>query len=348
MKKLSIIVPVYNVEKYIRNCVESIFRQGLSDDEFEVIIVNDGTPDNSMDQIADIVKTHTNILVINQTCQGPSIARNSGLKHAVGEYIAFIDSDDILIDNSLSILLGKAINSNADLIMANYIEMNTEVIPSFPTVNYENIIVKEKTGDSIFLEDFDPNDCHVWHTLYRRVFLETNNISFIPKIYYEDIPFTHECYLKARKSLKISLPMYIYRQSNTKSITSNFCKKSCIDLCTVLNLLWELTKDTNYSPEITTKIRQNCYATFSALTYCIVHDIHNQRDRLYMLKNIKRTAPNMNFKNGLRQKSVNFMYRRLPWAYLYLRIFYAHHLESTTKKIVKQFKKAKRLRFIRH
>lgn len=317
---LSIIVPVYNVEKYIRSCMESIFRQGLSDDEFEVIVINDGTPDKSMDIIAEFVKTHTNIRVFNQTNQGLSIARNIGLNNAVGEYIAFLDSDDILIDNSLSLLLGKALNSKADLIVANYIEMNSDIIPPTSIVNNENIIVNEKTGYELLLEELNPNDCHVWHTLYLKEFLVNNNISFIPRIKYEDIPFTHDCYLKAKKCLRIQYPMYIYRLNNTNSITSNFSKKSGMDLCIVINYLRELTKDTNYSPEVIKKIKQDAYATFSILTYCMVHDIHSQKDRLEVLRNIKHVIPNLKFTNGIKQIATSFLFNHFPYLYISIRL----------------------------
>ena len=121
MTKLSIIVPVYNVEKYIRTCVESIFRQGLDESIFEVIIVNDGTKDNSMEMIADIIKTHSNISVIEQENQGLSVARNNGIAAAKGEYIFMPDSDDLLIDNSLPFLLNKATETKADLIVADFL-----------------------------------------------------------------------------------------------------------------------------------------------------------------------------------------------------------------------------------
>ena len=98
MTDLSIIVPVYNVEKYIRPCIESIFRQGLEEERFELIIVNDGTQDKSMEMIDDIINEHKNIIVINKKNQGLSIARNNGITIAKGEYILMPDSDDLLID----------------------------------------------------------------------------------------------------------------------------------------------------------------------------------------------------------------------------------------------------------
>ena len=103
--ELSVIIPVYNVEKYIRTCIESIYRQGLSEDHFEVILINDGTQDRSMEVIADIIEAHKNITVINQENQGLSMARNNGIAIAKGEYILMPDSDDLLIENSLKPLL---------------------------------------------------------------------------------------------------------------------------------------------------------------------------------------------------------------------------------------------------
>ena len=104
---LSIIVPIYNVEQYVRACIESIYQQGLDEDRFEVILVNDGTKDKSMEMIADIIQQHKNITVINQENQGLSMARNNGIAMAKGEYILMPDSDDLLIENSVEPLLEK-------------------------------------------------------------------------------------------------------------------------------------------------------------------------------------------------------------------------------------------------
>ena len=112
--KLSIIVPVYNVEKYIRPCIESIFKQGLDDRDFEVIIVNDGSTDRSMEMIKDIITQHNNITIINQENLSLSVARNNGIAVAKGEYLLMPDSDDLLIENSLKPLLEKALETKVD------------------------------------------------------------------------------------------------------------------------------------------------------------------------------------------------------------------------------------------
>ena len=126
--KVSIIIPIYNVEQYFRACLESVFRQGLADDDYELILVNDGTQDRSMEVIADLLAAHTNVTVINQENQGLSVARNNGFERATGEYILFLDSDDLLVDGSLVLLLEKAVSSQVDAIMADFIRMsNTEI-----------------------------------------------------------------------------------------------------------------------------------------------------------------------------------------------------------------------------
>ena len=98
---LSIIIPIYNVEKYIKDCVESVLNQRKNADEVEVILVNDGTPDNSMSIVDTAVKDLKGIYIINKENGGLSSARNAGLMMARGDYIWFVDSDDTLLPNAI-------------------------------------------------------------------------------------------------------------------------------------------------------------------------------------------------------------------------------------------------------
>ena len=106
--KLSVIIPVYNVEKYIEKTIYSLYKQDLSEDEFEVILINDGSTDKSLDIICNLADKFNNIIILNQSNQGPSIARNNGIIKANGDYILFMDSDDLLINSSLSFMLNIA------------------------------------------------------------------------------------------------------------------------------------------------------------------------------------------------------------------------------------------------
>ena len=114
--------------------------QGLDDEEFEIIIINDGTPDNSIGVIEDIINQHKNIKVINQENQGSSVARNNGIAAAKGEYMLMPDPDDLLIYNSLKPLLEKALETKADLVVADFLEMTTEEIQN---LKMDNIILNE-------------------------------------------------------------------------------------------------------------------------------------------------------------------------------------------------------------
>ena len=221
---LSIIVPVYNVEQYIRTCIESIYKQGLDEDRFEVLIVNDGTKDRSMEVIQDIIAQHKNIVVINQENQGLSMARNNGMAKAKGQYILLTDSDDMLIDGSLKPLLDMALETEADLVVADFVKMNDQEIVRRRITSLQPATTDytEIYGENIILRKLDPKQCYVWHTLYRTDFLRENNIVFLQGLRYEDIPFTHECYLKATKCLFIPILLYIYRTNRTGAITASF------------------------------------------------------------------------------------------------------------------------------
>lgn len=316
---LSIIIPVYNVERYIRSCIESIFKQGLNENRFEVIIVNDGTQDQSMDMISDIIKQHNNIFVINQENQGLSVARNNGISAAKGEYILMPDSDDLLIENSLHPLLEKALESQADLIVADFLSMTDEEIKNTNTslIQKKKCNYIEKTGEELFLQDLNPYQCYVWRTLFRRVFLISNNLTFVPGIYIQDMPFTHECYLKANKCIRASWLLNIYRKGH-ESATYSFNKKKTKDFCIAIAKTWELTQKEGLSINIQNKLREDVYTSFSTVIWIIVHKIEKASDRIAIINFLKQQAPDLWFKNGTKQILKSFLYRYQPHLFIFL------------------------------
>ncbi len=327
--KLSIIVPVFNVEDYIRPCLESILRQGLDNDCYEIIIINDGTQDKSMEVIADIIEAHHNILVIEKENQGLSEARNNGIQKASGDYILFVDSDDLLIDNCVKYLLDKAISSKADLVVADFLKMSNEQIKQFANKSFiqKNGNILKKTGKELFLQDLNPYYCQVWRTMYRRDFLNQNDLRFIPHIIFEDIPFTQQCYLKANVCLRISWTFIIYRRCQT-SITSSFDLKKAKDFCTAISETWKMSNDDNIDNLIKTKLRNNAFVHFSLLLYSLTSCNSIPRNEkmsvLYLLKN---TIPDLAFKNGIKQRTVNFLFQRMPSTYMLFRIIYAKYFQ---------------------
>lgn len=202
MPKYSIIIPVYNVEKYIKKCLDSVFNQSYKD--YEVIVVNDGTKDNSM----DIVKDY-DVKVINQTNQGLSAARNNGVKHAKGEYIIFIDSDDY-IEKDLLKEIDKATNNNPDVIryqIQEVYEENNE-IKEFNEQSFE-----DKTGVEAFEHiskyHFVEN---AWAYAFKREYYQNNKFEFKVGAIHEDFGLIPLVIMKAKKVNSISYVGYNYMQ----------------------------------------------------------------------------------------------------------------------------------------
>lgn len=316
MIKLSIIVPVYNVEQYIRPCFESIFNQGLNDDEYEVIIVNDGSTDKSMEMIEDIISQHTNITIINQENQGLSVARNNGIAAAKGEYILMPDSDDMLIENSLKPLLEKALETKVDLIVADFVKI--EANDNTLKIQQTDFNIKEKTGFELFLEDLNPHECYVWRTLYRRGFILENRIRFIPGVYCQDVPFTHEAYLKAKKCIKTPWLLYIYRKERPKSASVSFGKKKALDYTIIISKTWELTKLEGLTNRVLNKLKNDIYTSFSVFIHDIYFGINDNKYRTFLLKETIKNAPNLFFSNTFNQWINSISFRFFPNMYFHL------------------------------
>lgn len=315
---LSIIVPVYNVEEYVRPCLESIFKQDLDDSRFEVIIVNDGSTDHSMEMIADIIQVHNNITVINQENLSLSVARNNGIAVAKGEYIMMPDSDDLLTDNSLAILLDKALVTKADIIVADFLEMNDEEIENRSTTEHRVFEATEKTGERLFLEDLNPYQCYVWRSLFRREFLNKNRIRFVPGLRFQDVPFTHECYLRAKKCIRTHWQLNIYRRGH-ESATFSFNKQKAKEFCIVIAKTWELTLLYGLSDAELYKLKEDVYTSFYLMMYSTLHSVKSWSEQLEIIHYLNRQAPTLRFTNNIKQRFESLLFSNMPRCYLALR-----------------------------
>ena len=320
MKDLSIIIPVYNVEKYIRACIDSVFRQNLKDDSFEVIIVDDGSEDGSIGLIEDIIDQHSNISVVSQANQGLSSARNTGLKNAIGRYVLFLDSDDLLVDGCLSELIISADNYSVDLLIADFVKLSDQEIESYSSIVNHSCQPLVLNGREAFIHYLNPSQCYVWRALYQKSFLEKNNIIFIPGIYFEDIPFTIECYLKIEKALLYPLKFYIYRQ-HLNSIVSSVNKKKLLDFNRVLAHLFSLKMSVNMSMAESLKFSDVFFSTFSIEMWYLIHVKGLFEYRREVVEDLKRKIPNLYFYNGFKQIIISILFRYIPYVYLWTRFW---------------------------
>lgn len=218
---ISIIVPTYNVEKYIRTCIESILAQTYRN--VEVIIVNDGSTDQSLAVISDLICSHHNVKVINQKNQGLSVARNTGIDVATGKYITFVDADDKIMPGFVSSLYQIADKTGADIVRGSFRDFNGNIpkdwVPDFnvPT-NCGTIVLDQLLSSNISFV--------VWSSIYRLDFINSNHIRFTPGILLEDGDFTTRAYMLAKLVATSPEPNYAYRRNRQGSVlTTNNAQK---------------------------------------------------------------------------------------------------------------------------
>lgn len=318
MISISIIIPVHNVEKYVRACIESIYQQGLDEDRFEVILVNDGTKEKSMEMIADIIQQHKNITVINQENQGLSVARNNGIAIAKGEYILMPDSDDLLVPNSLKPLLEKALETRADMVVADFLIMNDDEINNRQLIYQQEFSMKEKTGEELYMDDLKPNQFYVWQTLYKKDFITKNNLKFIPGIYFQDVPFTHEAYLKAKTCIKTSWLLNIYRRGQeSASNLSSFNLKKAHDFCIAIAKSWELYKNMEgLLPETKKRQKSLIYISYNNFLYRVLFKLDKISDKVEVLEYLHQLVPDIEFNYSIKQRMGNILYQISPSLYV--------------------------------
>ena len=223
MIKLSYILPIYNVEKYLRECLDSIYSQQIPDDEFEVVCVNDCSPDNSRAIVLDFRKKHCNIILIeHKNNEGLSAARNTGVLNARGKYIWFVDSDDILLPKVSNTLCKYAFDNNLDVLLFNYNDVNEN-----GEILRENRVfdsVLPQTGKSFMMKLWGQNFVYhmgyVWRFLLKREYINDNNFSFPKGEYWEDTVYFPEVILKSKRTASTSLIAYSYRH-NSSSISGS-------------------------------------------------------------------------------------------------------------------------------
>lgn len=221
MIAISVIVPVYNVEKYLIQCIEPLIRQEF-DKDYEIIFINDGSTDNSELVLKYFAQKSNKIKIITQENKGLSEARNEGVKIAQGKYILFVDSDDFIAANALQLLYDYAENHNSDVVIFD-MHTGTSDLEIKQTSKWQNII--DKYGDNSFnIETAEPFvyrfvPVAAWNKLYRTDLIK--DIKFIKGITCEDVPYWAEVYSKAKRINYLPLPLYFYLCDRQNAISKN-------------------------------------------------------------------------------------------------------------------------------
>lgn len=263
---VSIIISVYNTEKYLKQCLNSVIKQSFKD--IEIIIINDYSNDNSY-KIIDEFKIDNRIVVINLTKNlGLGFARNKGLEIARGEYVAFVDADDWIKEDFIQILYTAIKKHDADFVSANYLiydNITTNIFENKPCTTfykhtdfYNFVITNESIKKEILLNT--PN-IYLWTKIFKKSFLTSNNIYFKIR-FFEDNLFIWEAIANAKKFLFIDIPIYYYRINRENSFVYNHQRKFIIYNSTLFKAL----KKSLLTNNIYTKYKKEYFSYISIRT----------------------------------------------------------------------------------
>ena len=264
--KLSIVVPMYNSEKYIVNCLYSLLNQEIPNENYEIIVVNDGSTDNGEKLVKKYKEKHSNIKIITVKNGGQSYARNIGMDNAVGEYIFFVDSDDYISYNSISKVLDKTIKNNLDMMFFDLkrVEDNSKVKCDYNDDNEVKIV----DGIKYFADNNVNNG--PWHFFISRRFIKKNNLRFIEGRFCEDGMFLIACIFEAKSVSKCNTDIYRYvvRQNSTTTQKSREHLIKMIDdfmyAINYINDFYKTAVKNNYPEEFLCRLksRRNSYIFF--------------------------------------------------------------------------------------
>lgn len=235
--KVSIIVPVYNVEKYLPKCLESLINQTL--EEIEILCVNDGSTDNSRVVLEEYSRKSSKIKILDKKNGGLSDARNYGMNHAKGEYIGFVDSDDWVELNMFEIMYQQAKQSNADICICNYKEIYSNKTINIEDFNKEFTIVHEAS---------------VWNKLFKNSFVEEKRVKFPVGLWYEDNAFTYKLLISKPKIVNVNKYLYNYRKERIGSIMNSQMSRKIYDIYSIGNEIYEYFQKNNISESQKTQL----------------------------------------------------------------------------------------------
>ncbi|MDB8460325.1 glycosyltransferase family 2 protein [Turicibacter sanguinis] len=235
----SIIIPVYNVEKYLIKCLDSI--QKIPQDLVEVLLINDGSTDNSKEICEEYVSKNINFKLFNKINGGLSNARNYGLKKAIGEYIIFIDSDDFIETNVLIKIISTLNNLDVDVVLTPFYEYiehfsikksgyNNYLQPNF--IYHKEDIIKE-----LFI--YTSGLWTAWKYIVKKAYLIDNSIIFKEGYLHEDVDYTTRILLNMNTFIFIDNPFYYYRLNRADSIMNTRSIQSLIDICNIIIDLYQ-------------------------------------------------------------------------------------------------------------
>ena len=316
IKKISIIVPIYNVEKYLNRCIDSIINQTYKN--LEIILVDDGSPDNCGKICDEYAKKDNRIKVVHKENGGVSSARNAGLDIVTGDYIGFVDGDDYIKFNMYEKLLNSAIKYNSDIAFCNSeIHYNNEIIPS----NFNNHLMCYNTSEFIIDIMIGGGQRSACLAIYKKDLID--GIYFDEKIYFsEDYFFNYNIAKKSQLIINIGEDLYCYCRRNS-SVTKTYNYETCKNRMNIAVEIYNEEKNNN-------ELRPYALKGILDEIFCSINIVlkNNDYNKFWELRNMEKKY----IKLILKSDFLNLKYK--------IRCLYLYYLPNIyMNRRIKQIKK---------
>lgn len=323
--KVSVIIPIYNVEKYLEKCLNCLLNQSLK--EIEIICINDGSKDNSYNLLTDFAQKDARIIILSQDNQGPGVARNNGLAIAKGEYIGFVDPDDYIDSDFLERLYNCAIINNSDIVKGN-VKFETDSGFEYSQENLKIKYENKKVPLKSFRADW-------WSAIYKKSNIDKYNISFAEAYYLEDVAFLDKNLLIAKSFTLLDDVFYHHciRQNSLTTMTKDeeFCfKQFYISYLNILNFVKSHNINKYYMNE--TFYKHMIWFFMNIYEATIRDNVNYLSNCKYIIQLLQQL--DLNIFSKKRQANLNYIIN-----HQYERLY--KHLKNKFKFVKKEFKKNK-------
>lgn len=260
--RLSIIVAIYNVEAYLKRCISSLVKQDLPYEEYEILLVNDGSTDDSLEICNRFAAEYKNIIVFTKENGGLSSVRNFGIDHAQGRYIMHVDADDFLEENVVGKVVKVAEDNELDLCF-------------YPSLRYPSGIkldayarfphYKVLCGDKLILQGMEVSS--TWSCIYKHEFLNARGISYFGRIAHQDVEFNYRLYPFAQRVMFTDVYVYVYNkegESITRTKNINKRKQNLLDNLQIANNVKDYINSSDCSDDVKKYINKKMNSMLSA------------------------------------------------------------------------------------
>lgn len=336
MKKISFIVPVYNVEKYLAECINSILNVEYQNKE--IILINDGSTDDSEKICRIYEQDNENIKLISKKNEGLSEARNLGIRKATGEYIFFIDSDDFY-SYDFSRDISTVINENSyDVILFDYKYYNQQsdtFLTPKKTIDKNNINGKEGIQVLEYFLEYQKNiQWIVVQGVYKKEFLVGNELYFVKDRYYEDILWLPEVFINSNSMFYIDNNIYVYRLEREGQITSDISEKSLSDNLYVIDYWEKKLRKYKLKEELKVKIMKNIITRYY---YTIWYNHFLLKEERVKIQNeINKYKKYLEITNSMTTKITSIIIKKIGIKYTSYLFYVAIKVKRKIKYIAKK------------